>query len=98
MAFVRVGEFKAKADAASELCRIYEREAIPTIRAATGNVSAVLLRQHQQPDSFLAITIWRTRADAEAYEKSGTAQEMVSKIRHAFAGAPRLTTYDAYGL
>jgi quinol monooxygenase YgiN len=93
-----MGEFKAKLDDADELCRIYETEAIPAIRAASGNVSAVLLRQHQQRDKFLAITIWKTSADAEAYEKSGTAQEMVNKIRHAFAGPPTLTTYDTYGV
>ena len=98
MAFVRVGEFKAKSEATAELCRIYETEAIPAIRAAGGNVSAVLLRQHQQPDTFLAITIWKTSADAESYEKSGTAAQMVNKIRHAFAGPPTLTTYDAYGI
>jgi quinol monooxygenase YgiN len=98
MAFVRVGKFKAQSEAAAELCRIYETEAIPAIRAAGGNVSAVLLRQHQQPDTFLAITIWKTSADAESYEKSGTAAQMVNKIRHAFAGPPTLTTYDAYGI
>ena len=98
MPFVRVGEFRTKEDAADEVARIYESQAIPTIRAASGNLTALLLRQHEQPDRFLAITIWRARADAEAYEKSGLAQEMVSKIRHAFAGPPTLTTYEAYGI
>ena len=98
MSFVRVGEFRTKKDAADEVARIYESEAIPTIRAASGNLTALLLRQHEQSDRFLAITIWRARADAEAYEKSGLAQEMVSKIRHAFAGPPTLTTYEAHGI
>ena len=98
MPFVRVGEFRTKEDAADEVVRIYESEAIPVIRAANGNLTALLLRQHEQPDRFLAITIWRTSADAEAYEKSGLALEMVSKIRHAFTGPPMLTTYEAYGI
>jgi quinol monooxygenase YgiN len=98
MAYVRVGQFKARPDEADELCRIYESEAIPTIRAASGNISAVLLRQHQERDTFLAITIWRTGADAEAYDKSGLAQQMVNKIRHAFAGPPTLTTWETYGI
>ena len=97
MPFVRVGEFRTKEDAADEVVRIYESEAIASIRGASGNLSALLLRQHQQPDRFLAITIWRTSADADAYEKSGLAQQMVSKIRHAFAGPPTLTTYEAHG-
>ena len=98
MPFVRVGEFRTKADAADEVARIYEREAIPAIRAVSGNLAALLLRQHEQPDRFLAITIWRSRADAEAYGKSGLAQEMVSKIRHAFVGPPTLTTYESHGI
>ena len=98
MPFVRVADFRTKEDAADEVTRIYESEAIPAIRAVSGNLTALLLRQHQQRDRFLAITIWRARADAEAYEKSGLAQEMVSKIRHAFAGPPTLTTYEAHGI
>lgn len=98
MPFVRVGEFQTKDGAADEVARIHESEAIPAIRRASGNLGALLLRQHQQPGRFLAVTIWQTSADAEAYEKSGMAQEMVSKIRNAFAGPPTLTTYDAYGI
>jgi hypothetical protein len=46
MAFVRVGQFKAKKGSADELCRTYSAEAIPAIRAANGNAGALLLRQH----------------------------------------------------
>jgi heme-degrading monooxygenase HmoA len=98
MAFVRVGEFRTRENAGDEVARIYQREAIPLIRGASGNLSALLLRKHEQPDSFLAITVWRTSDDAEAYEKSGMAQEMVRKIGHTFVGPPTLTTYEGYGI
>jgi heme-degrading monooxygenase HmoA len=98
MAFVRIGQFKAKRDHIEELCRIYERDAIPAIKSAPGNVSAVLLQQHQEDDTFLAITLWKSREDAAAYEKSGAAAQMVSKVRHTFASPPTLTTYDAFGV
>jgi len=98
MAFVRVGQCKARPELIEQLRHTYERDAIPQIRAADGNVSAVLLQQHQAPEAFLAITIWRSRADAEAYDASGLAASMVATIRHAFAAPPVLTTYDAYGI
>jgi quinol monooxygenase YgiN len=98
MEFVRIGQFHAKPGEAETLSGIYEREAIPAIRSAPGNVSAVLLRQHQQADLFMAITIWKTQSAAEDYDRSGMAQQMVGKIRHLFAGPPSLTTYDAYGI
>ena len=98
MAYVRVGQFAAIPEHADELKCIYERDAIPVIRAAEGNVSAALLQQHASPDQFLAITIWATAADAERYDKSGQALAVVDKVRFAFAGSPTLTTYDAFGL
>jgi integrase len=49
MAFVRVGQFKAKKGSADELCRTYSAEAIPAIRAAKGNAGALLLREQEAP-------------------------------------------------
>lgn len=98
MAFVRIGQFKALPDQIERLRAIYETEAIPAIRAASGNVSALLLQQHQAPDSFLAITIWSTVEDAERYDRSGQAAAMVDKIRFAFASPPSLNTYDVFGI
>lgn len=97
MAFVRIGQFKALPDTTEQLRAIYETEAIPAIRAADGNISAVLLQQHQARDTFMAITVWSTVEDAERYDRSGQAA-MVDKIRFAFAGPPSLSTYDAFGV
>jgi len=98
MAFVRIGQFIALPGTADQLREIYEMQAIPAIRAAAGNVSAALLQQREAPDAFMAITVWSTQDDAEAYDKSGQALEMVNKIRFAFAGPPTLSTYDAFGV
>ena len=98
MAFVRMGQFKALPEQVEALWSIYETEAIPAIRAARGNISAVLLQQHQARDSFMAITVWGTAEDAERYDQSGQAAAMVDKIRFAFAGPPSLATYDAFGI
>jgi quinol monooxygenase YgiN len=98
MTFVRIGQFKALPGTTDALRQIYETQAIPAIRQASGNISALLLQQHQSPEPFMAITIWNTQDDAEAYDKSGQALEMVNKIRFAFAGPPTLGTYEAFGI
>jgi quinol monooxygenase YgiN len=98
MAFVRVGQFKAPSERADQLRAIYEAEAIPAIRAAAGNISAVLLQQHEERDVFMAITVWDTAEAAKRYDRSGQAAAMVDKIRFAFAGPPSLATYDAFGI
>jgi len=98
MAFVRVGRFEAQPQSRDRLRVIYETEAIPVIRAAPGNISAALLQDQVAADSFLAITVWHSQADAEAHERSGQARAMVDKIRFAFAGPPTLRTYQAFGI
>ncbi|EQA46638.1 antibiotic biosynthesis monooxygenase [Leptospira broomii serovar Hurstbridge str. 5399] len=98
MAFVRIGKFKAKPERVVEICLTYEKEAIPTIRKAEGNISAALLQEKTDPESFLAITVWQTEEDAATYERSGLAQEMVNKIRSGFAAPPTLVTYNAFGI
>jgi len=95
--FARIGQFKALPEKTEELKRVYEAEAIPAIRWPAGNISAVLLQQHDASVSFLAIAVWKTEQDARTYDQSGQAAKMVDKIRFAFAGPPVLTTYDAFG-
>jgi len=98
MGFTRIGSFKARDGQVDELLQIYQNEAIPVIKAANGNVAAFILQQHNDPNSLMACTIWRTKEDAENYDKSGQATEMVNKIRHTFAGPPELATYESYGI
>jgi quinol monooxygenase YgiN len=93
-----MGYFKALPDKVDELRRTYEQTVLPAVRAASGNVGAALFQQHSALDTFMVLTAWRTTADAEAYDRSGQAQEMVGRIRHTFAGPPRLETFDAIGL
>ena len=97
MSYVRIGTFRAKHDHIEALISIFESQVQPIMRAAEGNVSACLLRQHAAPETFLVCTAWRTGEDAERYEKSGLAQENVARLKHTFAGPPTLATFDGYG-
>ena len=98
MGFMRIGSFKAQPDKVEELIWIYENEALPQIKAAPGNLNAFILQQHGDTDCFMACTAWKTKEDAENYDKSGQALEIVNKIRHTFDGPPSLLTYDIYGM
>ena len=98
MGFMRIGNFKAQPDKMDELLRIYQKEAIPIIKKAPGNVNAFILQKNDEENLFLACTVWETKEDAENYDKSGQALEMVSKIKHTFDGPPNLTTYKTYGI
>ena len=95
---MRIGNFKAQPNKVEELLRIYQNEAIPIIKKAPGNIAAFILQNNEEKNHFMACTAWKTREDAENYDKSGKAMEMVNKIKHAFDGPPRLTTYETFGI
>jgi heme-degrading monooxygenase HmoA len=63
------------------------------IRASTGNVDGFLLEHATESDRVIACTMWQTEDDAARYEASGSAKEVVDRVRHFFAGPPSLASY-----
>jgi heme-degrading monooxygenase HmoA len=98
MGFMRIGNFKAQPDKVDELIRIYQNEAIPIIKQAPGNIGAFILQKKDENNIFLACTVWETKEDAEIYDKSGQAIEIINKVKHTFDGPPNLTTYNTFGI
>jgi heme-degrading monooxygenase HmoA len=92
--WVRLGTFTVKAGQAEALRATYNTRAVPRVRSFAGNLGCLLLEPATADDaSFIACTLWATRADAEAYESSGTAQEVVGLVREYFSGPPSLKAY-----
>ena len=90
--FVRLGTFAVKAGELETLRATYNQVCAPLVRAAAGNVDCYLL-EPVVPGEIIACTAWQTEADAVAYETSGTAQEVVAKVKQHFAGPPKLAAY-----
>lgn len=95
--FVRLGSFQVAAPKLSALREIYYRDCVPIVQAAPGNIDGYLLEPAEEIGADLvtivACTIWRSEQDAIAYEASGTAKEVVGKVREFFAGPPTLRSY-----
>ena len=53
-----------------------------------------LLESVDVPGEGVSVTAWDSREDAEAYERSGTYEELVAKFRHFYTGAARLASYE----
>jgi heme-degrading monooxygenase HmoA len=90
--FVRLGTFAVKPGDLETLRKTYNEVCAPLVRAAEGNVDCFLL-EPTSPGDIIACTMWRAEEDAARYEASGTAKEVVAKVRHHFAGPPRLDAY-----
>jgi quinol monooxygenase YgiN len=91
--WIRIGSFAVKPDAVERLKSTYNGVAVPKARACAGNLACLLLEPTVPGETFRVITIWQTRAAAEAYEASGAAAEVVAMVRDCFAGPPTLTSY-----
>jgi heme-degrading monooxygenase HmoA len=83
-----------EAGARQALRTTYNTQAVPKVRRFKGNLGCLLLEPATAGDaSFIACTLWATRDDAEAYESSGAAQEVVALVRAYFSGPPSLKAY-----
>jgi heme-degrading monooxygenase HmoA len=92
--WIRLGSFTVRPGQEAQLCATYNSQAVPRVRTSPGNLACLLLEPATATDgNFLACTVWATRADAEAYDSSGTAAQVVGLVRQYFAGPPVLTSY-----
>jgi quinol monooxygenase YgiN len=93
--WVRVGSFAVKPGQLANLRTTYNEKGVPKVRAQSGNLACLLLEPSDEREPFLAVTIWKDRAAAEAYEASGAAMEVVALVREFFAGPPSLRSYES---
>jgi heme-degrading monooxygenase HmoA len=94
--FARVGIFEIRPGTFDALRHRYAAECAPAVRAAEGSVDCFVLESADSATEVAICTVWRTEADAIAYEASGQAAEMVGRVREFFAGRPALTSYRVH--
>jgi len=91
--FVRLGSFQIKPGTLDSLRSTYNERCVGVVRKVPGNVDCFLLEPVAEGAACVVCTMWETEADAVRYEASGTASEIVSKVREFFAGPPKLESY-----
>ena|SRR2546423_4050381 len=92
--FARLVFCKFSPDRIKEVRKIYHGEITPVIRKQKGNLGVSLLEPTDKSSDFISITQWKSRADADAYESSGTYKKMLSKVENFFIKQPELRTYN----
>jgi quinol monooxygenase YgiN len=91
--WIRLGSFTVAPAQVAALRHVYNTECAPVVRAAPGNIDCYLMESADEPDRCIVCTVWRSDADARAYEASGTAAAIVARVRGFFAGPPTLASY-----
>jgi len=77
-----------------ELRKIFNEEVIPVVRNQKGNIGIWLLEPTDMSTEYISLTEWRSAADAEAYDSSGTYRSLVDKIKAMYRSKPILKTYN----
>jgi quinol monooxygenase YgiN len=77
--FMRLLQSKAKPGAVDMLRQFYETRVIPELKKMPGCRFAGLIQDKLQPETGFSMTLWQTKEDAEAYEKSGISQDFLKE-------------------
>ena len=65
-----------------------------TLRFTQDVPDAQSIGKYYKAEDYISITEWKTKADAENYESSGTYRKLVDKVRHLLTKEPVLKTYQ----
>lgn len=90
---IRMGELQVVAGGFAPLAETYARDCVPTVQAPPGILDCYLLAPVAEGDPVIACTVWQSEAAVRDHEQSGTAREVVAKVRSFFAGPPTLRSY-----
>jgi len=82
MRFVRL---RVRPEKVGVLEQIYDLRVLPILREMEGCLNAGLFEQDAHPGACLSLTLWRSRVDEKAYEKSGTFERLISENENSFS-------------
>jgi heme-degrading monooxygenase HmoA len=85
--FLRLVQAKIKPENASRLSDAYLQGIMPALERTKGCLFAGLAQSTRQPEDVISLTLWTSREEAAAYEKSGKFMELLSIARPFFSDA-----------
>jgi len=83
--FLRLVQAKIRPEDASRLGDAYVQGIMPALERTKGCLFAGLAQSARQPEDVISLTLWTSRDDAAAYEKSGKFMELLSIARPFFS-------------
>lgn len=92
--YIRMTFFKVKPGKMDELRNLYLNEVIPVHKGHKGIRFVHLLEGLDDKDEGVSVTAWDTKADVEAYERSGDYENLLDKFKEIFADEPVLKSYE----
>lgn len=91
--FVRIVEINAKTGKGKELVRTINDQVLTLLKNQPGFVDEIVLISPDNPDRGAAISFWKSREDAEKYNRE-TFPKVNELMRNTLEGAPQVRTFD----
>jgi heme-degrading monooxygenase HmoA len=91
--FTRVVEIRTKSGRARDFSTALHDKVLPILQKQPGFLDEITLVSNIDPDRVLALSFWRTEADADRYnrEQFPTVKDVLSSV---LDHAPQVSTYD----
>ena len=93
--FTRVVELTSKPGQARELSNTINEKGVPILKRQTGFVDEIVLNSNAEPDKVLALSFWKTREDAERYQREQY-KNIHDSVRHLLQAEPNVRTFDVH--
>jgi hypothetical protein len=91
--FARTVSIHLKSNMLSDYNRTFEKDILPLLRKQKGFRDEITLSNPSSLDA-IAISLWETSADAEAYNTS-TYPEVLKTLSRMIDGTPKVQTFEA---
>jgi hypothetical protein len=91
--FARTVSIHLKSNMLSDYTRTFEKDILPLLRKQKGFRDEITLPNPSSLDA-IAISLWETRADADAYNTS-TYPEVLKTLARMIDGTPKVQTFEA---
>jgi heme-degrading monooxygenase HmoA len=94
--FTRVVEVTTKNGKARELCSTIREKVLPILQSQNGFVDEITLVSTNNPNRVVALSIWKSKEDAERYHNQQF-QSITNLLRNHLEHDPKVETFDLEG-
>ena len=85
--FMRIVQMEVNPGKILEFIQTYEHAIIPELQKTRGCIYAGLVQSIEDQSKGMSLTLWKTQADAAAYEQSGKYDQLINVSRPFFSDA-----------
>jgi heme-degrading monooxygenase HmoA len=93
--FTRVVEVTCRPGKSKEFSSAFNEKTMPILQNQSGFVDEILLVSNSEPDRVLALSFWKTKDDAEKYQRQQY-KNIVESMRPLLQTDPTIRTFEAH--